>query len=86
MDYKEKIKENALYNYKLLIMQSWTYDRLTTKERERLSDTLDWVDKQNILSGNYKQRWDTLNAIYHAFLSALDYSPIGWREEEIEVI
>ena len=78
----EKTKENALILFKRMIENAWTYQRLTSDEQKRLFNYLDSVRVQDSLKGNFKQRWETLNAIYGAFLETLGYQPIGWREEE----
>ena len=81
MEYKEKTKENAIYNYMVMIKQSWTWERLTTEERVAFIDTVNWATDRGI-KGNYEQRWDILQLMYHTFLNALGYAPIGWRETE----
>ena len=85
MNYKEKIKENAVYNYIIMIKDSWTYQRLTEDEQQRLFDTISWSEKRGQIKGNYEQRWDILQAIYHSFINALGYKPIGWREPEEDI-
>ena len=79
---EKQIKENALDNFYENIKKSWTYKRLTKEERERLEITLFSPVVVNNLKGTYGQRYRMLLAIYHSFLMALDYKPIGWREEE----
>jgi len=79
---EEQIKENALDNFYENIKKSWTYEKLTTAEINRLEKVLFSVQIENCLKGTYNQRYETLNAIYHSFLMALDYTPINWREEE----
>ena len=77
---QEQIKENALGNFYENIKKSWTYERLTKEERERLKITLFSPTITNSLRGTYNQRYQILNSVYHGFLMALDYQPIGWRE------
>ena len=70
---------NAVENYfQNIIKKSWTWQKLTQEEQQRFID-MDVFDK---IKGTDKQRVEWLNTIYTAFLSALDYKPIGWREEE----
>lgn len=73
-------KEKALDNFIDMIEQSWTYDRLTKEEKDRLKDIFNSARVNNSLIGTYKQRWNTLHAVYYAFLMALDYNPLDWRE------
>ena len=80
MNYLENTKENALHNYIVMTKNSWTYARLTDAEKEKLMETFEWCKNQNLLKGTLKQRWNELHLLYTAFLNALDYKPIGWRE------
>lgn len=72
-------KTEAAKDYIEAIKRSWTYARLTDEERARLFKAI-----QNCcdtcLKGSYQQRREQLQSIYYAFLLALDYKPIGWRE------
>ena len=61
-----------------VIKKSWTWDRLTEEERRRFID-MDVFDR---IKGNDQTRIEWLNTIYHAFLSALGYKSVGWRETE----
>lgn len=71
------VVENYFQN---VIKKSWTWNRLTEEEQKRFID-MDVFDK---IKGNDKTRVERLNTIYHSFLSALGYKPIGWRETEEE--
>lgn len=73
-----EFKEHAIKDFKSMIQKSWTYERFTQREQENFNNML--IEIENRLIGNYKQRYDQLNNIYTAFLSALDYKPFGWRE------
>ena len=75
-------KEKALENFIEMIEKSWTYARLTKEERERLGQVFHSTQTRESLNGTYLQRWEILQAIYSAFIMALDYKPIGWREEK----
>ena len=69
----------AVENYfQKTIKRSWTWDRLTEEERQRFID-MNVFDK---IKGNDKQRIEWLNTIYKAYITALGYKPIGWREPE----
>lgn len=69
-------KEAALPQYLDMIRKSWTWAKLSTKEREQFTK----VAVDAVLKGDYLARWQILNNMYSAFLSALDYEPINWRE------
>lgn len=64
-----------------IIKKSWTWQKLTQEEQQRFID-MDVFDK---IKGTDKQRVEWLITIYTAFLSALGYKPIGWREEDEEI-
>ena len=73
---------NAVENYlQDVIKKSWTWEKLTEEERKRFIN-MHVFDK---IKGTDKQRIEWLNTIYTAFLSALGYKPIGWREEDKEM-
>ena len=73
---------NAVEDYfQNVIKKSWTWQKLTQEEQQRFID-MDVFDK---IKGTDKQRVEWLNTIYTAFLSALGYKPIGWREEDKEI-
>lgn len=74
-------KENALQDYIDMIKKSWTYEKLTKDEISRLMYVFDWSDRQGLIKGSYKDRWDTLQVLYTSFIYALGYNPYGWREE-----
>lgn len=75
-------KEEVLSKFWQMTRLSWSFERLTENEQDRLRDVIFSVQTENAVKGNYKQRWAILNSIYHSFLMALDYAPTGWREEE----
>lgn len=73
---------NAVENYfQNVIKKSWTWAKLTEEERKRFIN-MNVFEK---IKGTDKQRVEWLNTIYTAFLSALGYKPIGWREEDKEI-
>lgn len=78
----EKVKENVLQDFINMIEKSWTYDRLTEKEKENLQAVFESVQITNALKGTYKQRWEILQVAYTSFLYALNYTATGWREQE----
>ena len=68
----------AVENYfQEVIKKSWTWERLTEEEQKRFVD-MDVFDR---IKGNDKTRVEWLNTIYHSFICALGYQPIGWRED-----
>lgn len=74
----DRPKEAAIYDFRAMIIESWTYERMTDEETARLSALFDLVEKR--LLGSYEHRWRSLQTIYTAFLSGLGYSGINWRE------
>ena len=74
-----KHKLLAKKDFITIIRQSWTYARLTENERTRFFQAL----REFPLYGTYKQRYEQLNRLYMGFLLALDYKPVGWREDEV---
>lgn len=60
-----------------VIKKSWTWQRLTNEER-KLFINMNVFDR---IKGNDETRKEWMNTIYTAFLSALGYQPIGWRED-----
>ena len=77
-----KIKEMAQSDFWEMIKTSWTYNKLTEHEKEQLKNVIFSQRAENCLKGSYSQRWEILQAIYFGFLMALNYEPIGWRENE----
>ena len=78
----ENKKENALINFKKMIYQSWTYQKLTKEEKEQLERTFEDTAVKKSIKGTYYQRWETLQGIYHAFLFGVGYTSHHWREKE----
>ena len=75
----EKIKENALADFKELIYQSWTYEKLTKEESDQLFKVFEDIRTKQALKGTYHQRWGILQAIYKAFLLGVGYDSFDWR-------
>lgn len=61
-----------------VLKKSWTWQRLTEEERQRFIN----MNVFDNIKGNDNTRIEWLYTIYHSFLCALDYKPIGWRETE----
>lgn len=81
-----KNKDCVFTDFLEMIKKSWTYERLTEEEQAKIHCILlDSRTSENI-TGSYNQRWKALNALYYAFLIALDYTPTGWREPADDTI
>ena len=79
-------KERTLVEFRRMIENSWTYDRMTQEEKNNIMEVLSYNNVETIeaLKGTKKQCWAILQAIYSSFLAALNYKPTGWRETEEE--
>lgn len=75
---KDYLKENFIK----MIQDSWTYNKLTEKEKENIIKIFNSQQIEDALKGTSKHRWQILGAIYHSFLVALDYNSTNWREKE----
>ena len=64
-----------------MIKKSWTYDRMTKEEKEKVQEILTSGRIKEDIKGTYKQRWQALNAIYYAFLIGIGYDNFDWRGE-----
>lgn len=76
-------KEEAFDYYMKVIKYSWTYQRLTRQERDRLMIGLS--EHRDGLKGDFYQRVGQMAAMYSMFLRGVGYEPTGWRETEVEV-
>ena len=79
-------KGNAFLQFLSIICRSWTFGRMTERERENLVNSFLQSNEQGLIKGNYNARWNTMQAMYSAFLSALDYDryPGDWRGDSME--
>lgn len=75
-----KNKENAVQEFMEMICKSWTWKRLTDKERKAFEESVKWGVNQKIIAGTWHHRWMICQAMYESFLAALEYVPFGWRE------
>jgi len=75
-----KLRENAQADWTNMIVKSWTWAKLTKKEKEKFSELLKHPCTAVVIKGNYDQRWEACEALYHTYLEGLGYKPIGWRE------
>lgn len=78
-----KDKENALKDYKEMIINSWTYKKMTADEQIKLFEEFDSIRTQEALKGDYNARWNILNAVYSFYLKGLGYDGYDWREENV---
>lgn len=76
----KKDKTQAITDFKKMILNRWTYGRMTQDERERLALSLDSVQAHNI-KGDYNARIAALELAYTSFLQGLGYSGFKWREK-----
>lgn len=75
-----KTKDNAAARYIVSVCQSWTFARMTPEEKERCIEAFLFAIEQGLVIGNAMQRWRQFDAIYNAYLAALGYDGMGWRE------
>lgn len=75
-----KTKEQAKQEWLEMISKSWTWARLTEKEREQFKGLLEHPCSATVIRGTYEQRWEACEALYHTFLEGLGYTPLEWRE------
>ena len=79
-----KNKEDAVFDFVNMISKSWTWSKLSTREQERFGEILEHPCTSVVIKGNYKQRWEACEALYHTFLEGLGYTPLDWREKSKE--
>ena len=77
----KKNKNDALYEFKKMIIESWTYKKMTADEQITLFKIFDDTRTQDALKGNFYQRWEILQAIYGTFLAAIGYTSFNWRDD-----
>lgn len=78
----KKNKENAMKDWIENIKKSWTWEKLTQEERNRFIKLINSYGAKLVVKGSYNDRYLILQALYHSFLTALNYNPTNWREEE----
>jgi len=76
-----KDKELAKQEYLEMIAKSWTWAKLTKQEQDKFLELLEHPCSRVVIKGNYDQRWEACEALYHTYLAGLDYDPLHWREE-----
>ena len=75
-------RENALEAYLTNIKQSWTWAKLTDREKRVFESRLRTNTTQNFIQGTYQQRCKVYTAMYDMFLAGLGYYEdcMNWRE------
>lgn len=76
-------RENALWSFLANIKQSWTWAKLTDREKRAFESRLKVSQAQDLIQGTYLQRYNAYSAMYDMFLAGLSYyedSPLHWRE------
>lgn len=77
-----KPKERAVCDFVGMIQHSWTWDRMTDEERQKLlSLYYDDPGCKKAIVGSYDQRWRVCNAILRSYLSGIGYNGFRWREK-----
>ena len=76
-------KEKALYDFKVMIEKSWTYEKMTREEKDNWERVLNDIRTITCLKGNYNTRWNILQAIYMSYLIGIGYDSFNWRESEV---
>ena len=79
-----KNKYFVMFDYLEMVKKSWTYERMTKAEKEKLQDLFNGERIKDTIKGTYNQRWETLNAIYYAFLIGIGYNNADWRSGKDE--
>jgi hypothetical protein len=79
-----KDKELAKQEYLEMIKQSWTWAKLTDKEKNKFAEILEHPCSAVVIKGTYDDRWEACEALYHTFLEGLGYDPLNWREPKKE--
>jgi len=71
-------KENARPEFLLMIMESWTYNRMTVDEKSACLDKIITAE----IKGRYLQRWEQLYTVFFAYLDSIGYSGQNWRDAQ----
>lgn len=72
-------KENALNDFLEMIYNSWSYQTLTDEEKNRFK-RLEWVFER--IKGTYKQRFEYMNYVYHAFVEGIGGTETLMKRQE----
>lgn len=77
-----KDKNLAKQEWLEMIQKSWTWEKLTEEERNKFLELLEHPCSSVVIRGNYDERWEACEALYHTFLEGLGYDPLNWRESQ----
>ena len=79
-------REQALVSFLTNIKESWTWSKLTEKERKDFERRLYINQSQDLIRGTYSERYSCYHAMYDMFLTGLGYydKPFYWRDEDKE--
>lgn len=80
IDKLPQTKENALLHHIAMDCRSWTFERMTQKEKETYINSLFWAADHGLIFGTFSHRWKIMQAIYSAYLDGLGYDGPNWRE------
>lgn len=75
-----KDKNTSVMDFMQMTYNSWTYNKMSTDEKNRLADVVAWCTNQGIVKGTWKQRWDIMQAVYWSFLQGIGYDGPCWRD------
>lgn len=79
-------REHALWALEAFLSNAkkwWTWAKLTDKEKKEFEFRLRVNQAQNLIQGNYQQRYSVYTAMYDMFLAGLGYfenGSLNWRK------
>ena len=76
-----KPKETAVNDFLELIRKSWSYGRMTEKERESMEEVFTSSLFEKAIAGTRKQRFAICHAVYFSYLEGIGYTGAGWRDD-----
>lgn len=79
-----KNKENAFCDFMNMIEKSWTYERMEEQEKKRWKEEMNKLSGRGTIKGTYKERWETMQGLYHMYLIGIGYTDHRWRMTEEE--
>lgn len=77
---KEKVKENAWFDFSKMVENSWTFKRMTKEEQLTFDRIIRSEQAKKYIKGSYSQRMNAFNYIYSVYLAGLGYNGYDWRE------
>ena len=80
VDIMERTKETAVADFLDFIKKSWTWKKLTDKEKKSFIDTVEAVSERGVIKGTYTSRWNIVQSLYSMFLSGCGYEGGNWRD------